>query len=446
MAGGVYRLPPVAQWYQPHAVLDGRSVDSPDPQPLPKVVHLRRRHDFETEQQPRHLLDVSVITTVDAPVPLPTPPVVNLRDRHEYETLQQPRRLLDVAVTQSVDSPPGLVLVQLAERAGAVVGRQARGLPVDVLAPVVVADNPTGNIVQALVFRPYEWQPWLQLRSLPVDITAPVVTPDNPTGNVTQAIVFRSYPRESWQQARALDVSVTQGVDSPPGFGRQQPFTPPAGRGAQWDQAVPGNFDIAATVPFTVQAFTQPPRPDRAPWLQARPLDVSVTQSVDSPPGYFRHPVAPTRPGSGAQWRQAAPGQITAPDAPNPTFNPWVYARQAAETQAWQKTKPVLHLVTVESPPLSGPYPTAPYRRPRYTPPVPMPAAAGIFAPAVAPAPILLSPLTTVAVLDGRTTSGAVIDGMAFTVGTADGQTRTVAVVDGELITVAIVDGRRRET
>lgn len=298
----VYRLPPVAQFQQPRVNTDQRSVDSPIPRPpdgLPEFFWLRRRPDYEADQQPRRLLDSSVTASVDSPIPNSVPVELTLRSRWPYPTV--------------------------------------RGLPVDILAPAVVADNPTGA---------------------PYQIAGLYVRPVN-----------AAY----WQNRVEVDTSISQSVDSPPVRLAGQ-WTPTA-KFVQGHQAVPLPVDITNLVttpdnptgaPFT---FWIPRPPAWEQWLQARKIDTTATQSVDSPTGFLIQPPA-RRDLSLIPWHQAAPGVLSGPDQPPPpVLQAAAYMRAAADRQAFQKKYSAIPLVVVESPPTQGPFQPAIYRRP--VPPTP---------------------------------------------------------------------------
>jgi hypothetical protein len=244
----VYRIPPVAQFQQPRAYADQRSVDVPIPQtpePLQQLLWLRRRHDYEAEQQSRHLLAVDITATT---VPPPLPTIEWLRRRFDYESEQQPRRLTDTSVSQSVDAPiPNSVPLELTIRTRWFY-RQPGLLPVDILAPAVTPDNPTGAPYTQWEPRPPAWEQWLQARDvdtsytqsvdsppghpgqqatvkqtfttqqarlLSADLLAPIVTPDNPTGAPSFQWVGRPPAWEQWLQARPLPAIVTDGTVAP---------------------------------------------------------------------------------------------------------------------------------------------------------------------------------------------------------------------------------------
>lgn len=392
----VYRIPPVAQFQQPRLRADVRSVDAPIPLPpgqLPRIEWLRRRHDYESEQQqPRRLLDVSVTqsvdspipkppgqllqvewlrrrhdaeaeqaavhlvdtsfsASVDSPIPQPLPTVEWLRRRADYESEQQPRRLIDTSVSQSVDSPiPSIVPLELPVRARWPYPAP-HGLPVDILAPAVVADSPTGAPFVQWVGRPPAWEAWLQADRLPIDYT--------------------------------------QSVDSPPGFATQRPASRQTFTGQQ-SRLLP--VDILAPVvtpdnPTGVQAQQVPylRAPSPAYWQNRVRVDTTVSQSVDAPPGFFVQQPA-LRPTSLTQWHQQTPGLISSPDSPAaPVQQAAAYLRGAAALQAYQKTPSVLFLVTVESPPTAGPFQPAIYRRPVPPTPYRLPSTSVMVAEPVAP-------------------------------------------------------------
>lgn len=290
----VFRLPPVAQFQQPRVYPDTRSIDAPNPQPpdgLPEYYWVRRRHCYEAEQQPRRLLDISITQSVDAPIPNAVPIKLPARSRWPYPS--------------------------------------ARGLPVDVLAPAVVADSPTGAPSTQWVSRPQTWEQWLQAERLPVDYMA--------------------------------------SVDSPPGFLVQRP---------------------------------------------------------------------PVRSTSLAQWHQATPGLISGPDNPPPPVQQVAaYMRTAAAVQAYRKAPSVLFLVTVETPPLAGPFQQAPYRRP--VPPTPrrVPSTAVLVIEPPPPDPTLVPPLSTSFATDGSRLTSAIDAGIRVTVSTVDGRYVTHFVSDGVTFT-----------
>lgn len=383
------------------------SVDAPIPQPLSTVEWLRRRADYEAEQQSRHLVDTSTSASVDAPNPQPLPVVVWLRRRPDHEADQQPRRLLDVTITGSVDSPVGVLAAQLYERLFGPPPQQARGLPVDILAPAVVPDNPTGTVAQSpSTARPVSWVPYAERPTLDVSYTASVDQPPTLAAPAPQA------PRSRWQgqQLPPLAIDLLAPVAGPLGAVQQV-----AGyqRPTAWQQ-----------------------------WLQLEHLDTSTTASVDSPPGFFHQP-PPNPTGSGSQWRQTAARYLSVPDSPQAQPQPEVYARQVAAFQAWQKSPPVAHLLpVVEAPPLQGPWQTAPYRRPTPVPPVLRPSIGALVAPPILPAPVLTPPLTTTAVIDGRIVTTATVDGQMTSTAVLDGRRGSSATVDGQNTTTATVDGR----
>jgi hypothetical protein len=233
----------------------------------------------------------------------------------------------------------------------------------------------------------------------------------------------------AWLQGRHVDTSVTQSVDSPiPNSVPVEPTFRPAWRYPAQLEPLP--VDITSPPPVS----SVPPNVTPVPSLYLRPvsfipyydrptLDTSVTQSVDSPPGFTIQ-----EPREGAQslipWLQRGPGLISSPDNPNaPTFQ--VYARQVAEWQAYQKFPSAVFTASVDSPPLHGLYPMAPYRRPVPPTPYRLPPTGVLVAPPILPAPILGSILTTQAIVDGRTVTVAIIDGQTYTVEILDGRTST---------------------
>jgi hypothetical protein len=328
-----------------------QSVDAPLPEPpgqLPQIEWLRRRHDYEVEQQARHLLDISVTQSVDAPIPQPLVTVEWLRRRPDFEAEQQPRKLTDTSVTASVDSPTAIPPVAPPVRPRWNYTTRP-GLPVDILAPAVVADNPTGAPYAQWVGRAPAWEQWSQAEKLHPDVMASV---DAPIPNAFPPQLELRY-RWNYPVAHGLPVDVLAPVVTP---------------------------DNPTGAPFT-QWIPRPPAWE--PWTQARKLDVSVTQSVDAPPGFFVQQPA-RRDQTLTQWHQAAPGLISAPaDLLPPQLQAAAYLRTAAATQAYQKQQSVLFLITVESPPTQGPFQPAIYRRPVPPTPYRIPSTVVLVAPPV---------------------------------------------------------------
>ena len=361
----VFRLPPVAQFQQPRVYADRRTVDAPLPatnEPLQQVVWLRRRHDYEVDQQqPRRLLHVSITASVDPPLPATNEPLQQLcwlRRRYDYEAEQQSRRLVDLGVSASVDAPPLALRGQWTPTSRSTPGAQARGLPPDVLAPFVPPDAPTGAVVQPpSTVRPVSWVPYTARPTLDVSYTQSVDQPP------TLAVQAPQEPRARWQgqQAPPLAIDLLAPTTGPLGVAQQ---TVGYLRVTSWQQ-----------------------------WLQAEHVDTGVTQSVDAPPALIRlEPPPPAT--SGIQYRQPTARYMAQPDAPAGQAPLEVYARQVAATQAWQKSPPIAHLLpVVEAPPLTGPWQPAAYRRPVPVPPVVRQLVGALLAPAPTadPNPIAIS-------------------------------------------------------
>lgn len=325
----VFRQPPVAQFQQPRAYADVRTVDSPIPRPpgqIPLVEWLRRRHDYECElQQPRRLLDVSVTQSVDSPIPRPAgqvPQVEWLRRRADYEA-HQPLRLLDVSFVQSVDSPPipALPTVEwLRRRSDFEADQQPRRL-LDLSVTQSVDSPPIALTGQ--------WTPTAkrvagqQLVPLPVDITSP--PPAAYIGPpIQQLMAAPRYQWEAWAQGEKLDTSYTMSVDSPP-LPLAGQWMPTAKRVAG-QQAVPLPVEITSPAVVYLSPPVVPliptPRYPWEPWLQAKKIDTSYSMSVDSPPGIVRRQLFPQARIPTWVPRQRPIVLIPEPPPAGPTLNP----------------------------------------------------------------------------------------------------------------------------